>query len=490
LTSSTATNHSPACLDCHWVVAQRRQPLKFALFGYYRKHRHLTLDILLEVYPRKSLNPIEMSTPRLPHPETLAIHAGQTPDPVHGARAVPIYQTASYVLPDADTAAALFNLETPGHVYSRLSNPTVAVFEERMAALEGGVGAIATASGQAALWLAIATLMGQGGHIVASASLYGGSHNLLTYTLPRFGITTTFVPVHDAKAWQAAIRPETRLLFGETVGNPSVNVLDIPTIAQIAHAARLPLLVDATVTTPALAQPLGMGADLVMHSATKFLCGHGTVIGGVLIDGGRFDWDESGLFPTLTEPYAGFHDMVFTDESRTGAFLLRARREGGRDFGACMAPTVAFQLLQGLETLPLRMARHIENTSQVLAFLNQHPAVTRVHHPAVTTHPQHSLAQALYPRGASAILSFDIVGGLPAGKVFIEKLALFSHLANIGDAKSLVIHPASTTHYRMDAEALRAAGITPGTIRLSIGLEHVDDLIEDLARAFAAAQKV
>jgi O-acetylhomoserine (thiol)-lyase len=430
-----------------------------------------------------------MSTPRLPFPETLALHAGQTPDPQFGARAVPIYQTASFVLPDADTAAALFNMETPGHVYSRLSNPTVAVFEERMAALEGGVGAIATASGQAALWTTIATLMGSGGHIVASSSLYGGSHNLLQYTLPRFNITTTFVDGRDPDAWQAAITPSTRLLFGESVGNPSVNVLDIPRIAAIAHAAQLPLLVDATVTTPALGRPIEMGADLVIHSATKFIGGHGTVIGGVVIDGGRFDWNESGLFPTLTEPYAGFHDMVFTDESRTGAFLLRARREAGRDFGACMAPTVAFALLQGLETLPLRMERHIANSRLIVDFLAQHPAVARIHHPDHQGHPDHALAQRLYPRGASAILSFDIVGGRKAGAVFIDKLALFSHLANIGDAKSLVIHPASTTHYRMDNEALRAAGIEAGTIRLSIGLEHPEDLIEDLARALAASQK-
>lgn len=430
-----------------------------------------------------------MSAPRLPHPETLAIHAGQSPDSDFGARAVPIYQTASYVLPDTDTAAALFNMETPGHVYSRLSNPTVAVFEERMAALEGGVGAVATASGQAALWLAIATLMGQGGHIVASASLYGGSHNLLRYTLKRFGIDTTFVDGSNPDAWQRAITPSTRLLFGETVGNPSVNVLDIPTVAAIAHNAKLPLLVDATVTTPVLGRAIDMGADLVMHSATKFLCGHGTVIGGVLIDSGRFNWIESGKFPTLTEPYEGFHDMVFTDESRTGAFLLRARREGGRDFGACMAPAVAFALLQGLETLPIRMARHIDNTRKIVAFLASHDTVARVNYPEVATHPHHELAQKLYPRGVSAILSFDLVGGRAAGKLFIEKLTLFSHLANIGDAKSLVIHPASTTHNRMDAHALKAAGIDEGTVRLSIGLEHVDDLIEDLSRALAATQK-
>jgi len=429
------------------------------------------------------------SGPKTPRPETLAVHAGQSPDPTTGSRAVPIYQSASFVFPDADTAAALFNMELPGHVYSRLSNPTVAVFEERIAALEGGAGAVATSSGQAALHLAIATLMGSGGHIVASASLYGGSHNLLTYTLPRFGIETTFVPPRDLEAWRLAIRPETRLLFGETVGNPSVEVLDIPAVAAIAHAARLPLLVDATVTTPILARPLEQGADLVLHSATKFLSGHGIVIGGVLVDGGRFDWVGSGKFPTLTEPYEGFHGMVFAEESTATAFLLRARREGLRDFGACLAPMTAFHILQGLETLAVRMPRHIENTSKVVAFLASHAAVERVNHPEVPSHRDAEVARRLYPRGCSAILSFELKGGRDAGRRFIEALSLFSHLANIGDAKSLVIHPASTTHFRMDDAALTAAGVGPGTVRLSIGLEHAEDLIDDLGRALHASRK-
>jgi O-acetylhomoserine (thiol)-lyase len=429
------------------------------------------------------------SGPKTPHPDTLAVHAGQGPDPATGARAVPIYQTASFVFPDADTAAALFNMETPGHVYSRLSNPTVSVLEERMAALEDGVGAIATASGQAALHLAIATLVGQGGHIVASASLYGGSHNLLSYTLPRFGITTTFVPAREPEAWARAVTPATRLLFGESVGNPSVDVLDVPRIAALAEERHIPLLVDATVTTPALGRPFEQGAHLVVHSATKFLSGHGVVIGGVLVDGGRFDWAADDRYPTLSQPYAGFHGMVFAEESSTSAFLLRARREGLRDFGACMAPMTAFQVLQGLETLPLRMARHVENTAQVVRFLAGHAAVARVHHPEVEGHPDHALARRLYPRGCSAILAFEIVGGRDAGRRFIEALSLFSHLANIGDAKSLVIHPATTTHFRMDDAALAAAGITPGTVRLSIGLEHPDDLLEDLSRALRASQK-
>ena len=427
--------------------------------------------------------------PKLPHPDTLAVHAGQSADPATGARAVPIYQTASFVLPDADTAAALFNMEVPGHVYSRLSNPTVAVFEERMAALEGGAGAIATASGQSALHLALVTLMGQGGHVVSSASLYGGSHNLLAYTLPRFGITTTFVPSRDLDAWRRAIRPETRLLFGESVGNPSVDVLDIPALGQLASEHRLPLLVDATVTTPILGRPLEQGAHLVVHSATKFLSGHGVVIGGVLVDGGRFDWSAAGKFPTLTEPYEGFHGMVFAEESTVSAFLLRARREGLRDFGACMAPMTAFQILQGIETLPLRMSRHVDSTAKIAEYLATHEAVERVHHPHLSTHPDHALAARLYPRGCSAILSFELKGGREAGRRFIEALTLFSHLANIGDAKSLVIHPASTTHFRMDDRALAAAGIGGGTLRLSVGLEHPGDLIEDLGRAIYASQK-
>jgi O-acetylhomoserine (thiol)-lyase len=429
------------------------------------------------------------SGPKSPHPDTLAVHAGQSPDPATGSRAVPIYQTASYVLPDTDTAAALFDMELPGHVYSRLSNPTVAVFEERMAALEGGVGAIATASGQAALHLAIATLMGRGGHVVSSASLYGGSHNLLQYTLPRFGIETTFVPARDVDAWRRAIRPDTRLLFGETVGNPSVDVLDVPALAEIAEANAIPLLVDATVTTPVLGRALEQGAHLVMHSATKFLSGHGVVIGGVVVDGGRFDWDASGKFPTLTQPYEGFHGMVFSEESTVSAFLLRARREGLRDFGACMAAMTAFQVLQGLETLHLRMPRHVASTAKVVEFLSRHEAVTRVHHPDLASHPDHALARRLYPQGCSAILAFELAGGRDAGRRFIEALSLFSHLANIGDAKSLVIHPASTTHHRMDDAALAQAGITPGTVRLSIGLEHPDDLLEDLSRALRASQK-
>jgi O-acetylhomoserine (thiol)-lyase len=427
--------------------------------------------------------------PKYPGFDTLALHAGQSPDPATGARAVPVYQTTSYVFRDAAHAASLFNMERAGHVYSRISNPTVAVLEERMAALEGGVGAIATASGQAALHLAIATLMDAGSHIVASTALYGGSHNLLGYTLKRFGIETTFVAPRDPDNFRKAIKPATRLLFGETLGNPGLDVLDIPAVAKIAHAAGLPLLVDATFTTPWLLKPFEHGADLLYHSATKFLGGHGVAIGGVIVDSGRFDWEKSGKFPQLTAPYAGFHNMDFEEESGTRAFLLRARREGLRDFGACMAPMTAFQILQGIETLHLRMPRHVENTRKVVKFLSEHEGVQSVMFPELESHPDHKLAQRLLPRGCGAVFSFDIKGGREAGRRFIESLRVFSHLANVGDAKSLVIHPASTTHYRMSDEDLVKAGIGAGTIRLSIGLEDVDDLMGDLNLGLRAAAK-
>ena len=420
--------------------------------------------------------------------DTLTLHAGQRPDATTGARATPIYQSASFVFPDTDFAVGLFNIERAGHVYSRLSNPTNAVLEERISALEGGVGAIATASGQAAMHLGVATLAGAGDHIVASRSLYGGTHNLLEYTLPRFGIETTFVDPRSPDAFANAIRDNTKLLFGEILGNPGLEVLDVPRIAAIAHDARLPLAVDATFATPWLCKPLDFGADIVIHSATKFLSGHGIVIGGLLVDGGTFDWESTGTrFPSLTEPYDGFHGLVFAEEFGPQAFVTRARKEGMRDFGACMAPTTAFHILQGLETLPLRMAKHVENTRQIVAFLDQHDAVASVSYPELEHHPDHELAARLLPRGSGAVFGFELKGGRDAGRVFIEGLALFSHLANVGDAKSLVIHPASTTHHRMDAEALAAAGIGEGLVRLSIGLEDPRDLIDDLGRALRRA---
>jgi O-acetylhomoserine (thiol)-lyase len=421
--------------------------------------------------------------------DTLALHAGATPDPATGARAVPIHLTTSFVFESSDHAASLFNMERGGHVYSRISNPTNAVLEQRMAALEGGAGAIAVASGQAALHLTISTLMGAGSHIVASTALYGGSQNLLHYTLRRFGIETTFVKPGDIDAWRAAIRPNTKLFFGETVGNPGLEVLDIPTVSALAHEHGIPMLVDSTFTTPWLLKPFEHGADLVYHSATKFLSGHGTVIGGVVVDSGAFDWEGSGRFPEMTEPYEGFHNMVFSEESTVGAFLLRARREGLRDFGACMSPHTAWLILQGIETLPLRMERHMRNTEQVVQFLASQPFVERVGHPMLESHPSHQLARKLLPRGISSVFSFDLKGTREQGKKFIEALKLFSHLANVGDCRSLVIHPASTTHFRLSDEALASAGITQGTIRLSIGLEDPDDLIDDLKRALKAAEK-
>ncbi|NUZ07774.1 O-acetylhomoserine aminocarboxypropyltransferase [Piscinibacter koreensis] len=425
--------------------------------------------------------------------DTLALHAGAAPDPATGARAVPIHLSTSFVFESSEHAAALFDMERSGHVYSRISNPTNAVLEERVAALEGGVGAIATASGQAALHLAIVTLAGAGSHIVASSALYGGSHNLLHYTLRRFGIGTTFVKPGDLDAWRAAIRPETRLLFGETLGNPGLDVLDIPAISDLAHENGLPLLVDSTFTTPWLMKPFEHGADLVYHSATKFLSGHGTVIGGVLVDSGRFDWDDAtarfGRFTELTRPYEGFHGMVFSEENTVGAFLLRARREGLRDFGASMSPHTAWLILQGIETLPLRMARHVENTRKVVGFLASHPMVARVGYPELESHPDQALARRLLPRGCGSVFSFDLAGSRAQGAAFVDALQIFSHLANVGDCRSLVIHPASTTHFRMDDAALAQAGIGAGTIRLSIGLEDADDLIDDLKRALKVAQR-
>jgi len=430
-----------------------------------------------------------MAQPKYLGFDTLSLHAGQAPDPQTGARATPIYFTTSFVFRDSDHAAALFNMERAGHVYSRISNPTNAVLEERMAALEGGAAAIATASGQAALHLGLATIAGAGSHIVSSGALYGGSHNLLHYTLPRFGVETTFVRPRDLDAWRAAIRPNTKALFAETLGNPGLDVLDIPAVAAIAHENGLPLLVDSTFTTPYLLKPFDHGADLLFHSATKFLGGHGVAIGGVLVDGGTFDWVASGKFPEITGEYEGFHGMNFSEESTVAPFSLRARREGLRDFGACMSPATAFQILQGVETLPLRMQRHVDNTRKVVEFLAKHPAVASVSYPELPEHPDYALAKKLLPKGCGAVFSFSIRGDRAAGQRFVESLQIFSHLANVGDAKSLVIHPASTTHFRMDDAALKAAGITEGTMRLSVGLEDSADLIDDLASGLRASQK-
>lgn len=430
-----------------------------------------------------------MSPPRYIGFDTMSLHAGQRPDPATGSRAVPIYQTTSYVFEDSDFAASLFDIGRTGHVYTRISNPTISVVEERMAALEGGVGAVATASGMAAIHLAIATLAGSGNHIVASRALYGGTQNLLAYTLPRFGIHTTFVDPRDLGAFANAITPDTRLLFGETIGNPGGEILDLPAVAALAHDQDIPLVIDATLSTPCLIKPFDWGADIVVHSLTKFIGGHGIAIGGVVIDSGGFDWAMSGKFPHLTKPYPGFHGMSFTEDFGPAAFNARARIEGLRDFGAAMSPSNAFYFLQGLETLPLRMRRHVENACAIAEFLETQSAVAAVTYAGLSSHLDFDLGRRLMPDGCGAVFSFELIGGRSAGQKLIDSVELFSHLANVGDAKSLIIHPATTTHHRMDAAALAEAGVSEGLIRLSIGLEDTQDLIDDLGRALHRSQK-
>jgi O-acetylhomoserine (thiol)-lyase len=430
-----------------------------------------------------------MPAPQPPQFDTLALHAGHAPDPVTGARAVPIYETTSYVFADADHAAGLFNLERAGHIYSRISNPTVAVLEERVAALEGGVAAVATASGMAAMHLAISTLASAGDHLVASASLYGGTVNLMTQTLPRFGVTTTFVKPRDLEGFAAAIRPNTKAVIAETIGNPGLEVLDIPRVAEIAHAAGIPLVIDNTFATPYLCRPFEQGADIITHSLTKWIGGHGLVIGGALVDSGRFDWRGSGRHATLIEPYAGYHGLVFADEFGPAAFAMRARSEGLRDFGACLSPHNAARLLTGIETLGLRMDRHIDNTAHVLAALQANAAVQWVTHPSLADHPDHRLAATLLPRGAGSIVVFGVKGGRNAGAKFIGGCKLASHLANVGDAKTLVIHPASTTHQQMSAAELAAVGVGEDMVRLSVGLEAAPDIVADLEQALRASQR-
>ena len=430
-----------------------------------------------------------MKKPKDLNLETLSLHAGNKPDSDFGSRATPIYQTSSFVFPDSETAAGIFNNERAGHTYSRITNPTNAVLEERISSLEGGIGAISTASGQAALFLAITTILGKGSHIVASKSLYGGSHNLLEYTLPRFGITSSFVDFRKPKNIKSAIQKNTGLIFGETLGNPGLDVMNIEMVSNIAHQNKLPLLVDSTFTTPYLMKPFDYGADLIFHSATKFLSGHGDVIGGLLVDSGNFEWSSNKKFKTLNEPYNGFHNMKFVEEFGPAAFINRARKEGARDFGACMSPHTAFLILQGLETLSLRMEKHISNTREIVSFLNEHKDVKSVSYPELENHPDNKLAREILPKGCGAVFTFEIEGGLESGKKFIESLNIFSHLANVGDAKSLVIHPASTTHHRMDTLALKNAGISESTVRLSIGIEDINDLKEDLDEALKQANR-
>ncbi|MBM3724273.1 MAG: O-acetylhomoserine aminocarboxypropyltransferase/cysteine synthase [Acidobacteria bacterium] len=417
---------------------------------------------------------------------TRALHAGQRPDPATGARAAPIYQTTSYVFEDTAHAAALFNLQRFGNIYTRIMNPTTAVFEERMASLERGVGALAVGSGQAAQFLLFASLLQPGDEVVAAATLYGGTYTQLDVSMRRLGIGTVFVEPDDPENFRRAITPRTRLLYGETIANPRMNVLDIEAVAAIAHQARLPLAIDNTFASPYLCRPIEHGADLVVHSATKFIGGHGTSIGGVLVDSGRFDW-TSGLFPQLTEPSKGYHGIRFAETFGDFAFIMKARVEGLRDFGPALSPFNSFLFLQGLETLKFRMLAHCANAQAVASHLASHPGVAWVRYPGLDSNPYHALGRKYLRPGAGAVLTFGIRGGLEAGRRFIESCELFSHLANIGDAKSLVIHPASTTHQQLTAEEQAACGITPDLIRLSVGLEEIEDLLWDLDQALAKA---
>ena len=433
-------------------------------------------------------------------PETLAIHAGQVPDAATGARALPIYQTTSFVFDSADHAASLFNLQTFGNVYSRLSNPTVAALEERVAALEGGRAALASASGMAAEAMALMTLLQQGDHVVAAGALYGGSVSMLAVNLKKLGITTTFVDAGSPEAFAAAMQPNTRAVFAESLGNPSLQLLDIQAVADVAHAHGVPLIVDNTVPSPFLCNPIRFGADIVVHSATKYLAGHGTTLGGVMVESGKFPWDN-GKFPGMTEPSVGYHGVKFFETFGDFGFTMRARMETLRVFGAALSPMSAWQILQGVETLPLRMERHCANARKVAAFLRTHPAVEWVNYPGLPDHAQYALAQKQLRSvdgapGASGLLAFglkspsnDPAGALAAGVKFIEAAQFMSHLANIGDTRTLIIHPASTTHRQLDAAQQLAAGVRPDMIRISVGLEHIDDILWDIDQALAAADR-
>ena len=422
--------------------------------------------------------------------DTLSLHAGQIVDPEFGARAAPIYQTTSYVFPDTDTASSIFNLERGGHAYSRITNPTVGVLEQRIAALEGGSAAVCTSSGMAATFCAITAILSQGDHIVASSQMYGGNISLMKNTLPRFGITTTFVDPTDNDAFRAAIQDNTKLIYGELVGNPGLDILDLEAIAKIGADHHIPLMVDATFNTPYLCRCFDYGANITIHSVTKWMGGHGTAIGGVVVDGGNFDWGASDKYPTITEPYAPFSGINFWEEFGPSAFATRIRAEAMRDIGPTMAPMNAFLLLQGIETLSLRMDKHLSNTSAMLEYLQGHDQVTWVNHPSLPEHSSHELAKKYLPKGAGSIVSFGVKGGRDAGKAFIENTELCSHLANVGDAKTLVIHPATTTHSRIDADALVAAGITDDMVRLSVGLEDVKDIKADFELGFRAAKRI
>lgn len=419
--------------------------------------------------------------------ETLQVHAGQeNPDPTTDARAVPIYATTSYVFKDSATAAGRFGLTVPGNIYTRLMNPTSSVFEERITALEGGAGALATASGSAAITYAIQNIAIAGDHVVSSTNLYGGTYNLFANTLKEQGITTTFVDPSDPENFEKAIQPNTKLLYAETLGNPNSDVIDIEAISAVAHKHGIPLIVDNTFATPYLLRPIEHGADVVVHSATKFIGGHGTVMGGVIVDSGKFDWAQNDKFPGLSKPNPSYHGVVFTEACGNLAYILKIRTTLMRDQGASISPFNSFLLLQGLETLSLRLERHVENALKVVDFLSKHPQVEKVNHPSLASGKEKELYDKYFPNGAASIFTFEIKGGADEAKKFTESLELFSLLANVADVKSLVIHPASTTHSQMTEEELLSAGIKPNTVRLSIGTEHIDDIIADLEKGFAA----
>jgi O-acetylhomoserine (thiol)-lyase len=423
--------------------------------------------------------------------ETKQVHSGAAPDPVTKARATPIYQTTSYVFDSADHAKNLFALAEFGNIYTRIQNPTQAVVEERIAALEGGTGALLVASGQAAETFAVLNIAQAGDHIVSSSSIYGGTYNLFKYTLAKLGIETTFVENQDdADEWRRAIRPNTKLFFAETIGNPKINVLDIRLVADIAHEAGIPLIVDNTIATPYLIRPFEHGADIVLHSATKFLGGHGTVVGGVIVDGGTFEWSKNvEKFPGLTEPDPSYHGASYTAAVGDGlAYIIKARVQLLRDLGSAISPNNAWLLLQGIETLSLRIERHVQNAQEIAEWLDNHPDIASVNYSGLPSSPWYGAANTYAPKGVGAVLSFELKGGVDAGRALVDNLKLFSHLANIGDVRSLVIHPASTTHSQLTPEQQLTTGVTPGLVRLSLGIEHIDDLKADLAAGLAAAR--
>ncbi|MDB2325055.1 O-acetylhomoserine aminocarboxypropyltransferase [Alphaproteobacteria bacterium] len=421
--------------------------------------------------------------------DTLSLHAGHVPDPVHGSRAVPIHQTTSYVFQDSEHAAALYNMELGGHLYTRISNPTVAVLEQRVAALDGGVAATATASGMAATATALMTICSSGDHIVASSRMYGANINLLENTFPRFGINTSFVAPDDLDAIKAAIQPNTKVVFGEVIGNPGLDVMDVASVAGITAEAGIPLMLDCTFNTPWLMQPITFGANLIIHSLTKWMGGHGVAIGGAVVDGGNFNWGQNDKFPTIAGPHYAMNGINFHEEFGPAAFTAKFRAEGMYNFGPSLSPTNAFHILQGIETLPLRMQKHMDNTAVLLEFLCGHDAVAWVRHPTLADHPSHELVKKMLPRGAGSIIAFGLKGGRDAGKAFIESVDLASHLANVGDAKTLVIHPASTTHSHISADAMKEGGLSEDMIRLSVGLEDVSDIIADFEQGFKAAAR-